>query len=416
MLGSYATNSLSQTILNRLLGRVPRPDVICFNLQCLKYNTLKKFVNLIAIENEKCYYKLMDINEYRKQLFLKSQYCTYYKVNNNTVLAGIMRNNGYRYAVNLPEEKLKEVNKVYRRFTTLLNSVVAVELILYIYLVIFPYYLEFMNLPFFVVVMMLSLIPLVALYLTYIVVNSLYENYLARYVGTFQRMKFQPKVKYIEENVFQEYLKTPRKSVYVLALLIFIFFSYILTPLMIDFFNGNNKFNAALRLANSYLTFMPVAPEVYAQRAYAKFNLKQYKEAVEDYEKANKYSFSEDFYADIVGVKSYYLPYDQALSAFDELIAQEKEKPYKYYLMSEKAAYQLKNKDYKKAYNTFNYLINLYEKGTKAFFSPSLVYNNRAIARKNLGDIKGAQSDFINAKKMCPDCKFSLDSTMIRRP
>ena len=163
----------------------------------------------------------MDINEYRKQLFLKSQFCTYYKVNNNTVLAGIMRSNGYRYAVSLPDEKLKEVNKVYRRFTTLLNSAVAVEIILYVYLVIFPYYLEFMNLPFFVVVMLLSLIPLVALYLTYVVVNSLYENYLARYVGTFQKMKFQPKVQYIEEKAFQEYIKTPRKSVYVFAVMIF---------------------------------------------------------------------------------------------------------------------------------------------------------------------------------------------------
>ena len=245
----------------------------------------------------------MDINEYRKQLFLKSQYCTYYKVNNNTVLAGILRNNGYRYAVSLPEEKLKEVNQVYRRFTTLLNSVVAVELILYIYLVIFPYYLEFMNLPFFVVVMLLSLIPLVALYLTYIVINSLYENYLARYVGTFQRMKFQPKVKYIEEEAFQKYLKTQRKSVYILVLLILIFFSYVLTPLMINSLNNNKKFNSALRLANGYLTFMPVASNVYAQRAYAKFNLKQYKDAVEDYEKANKYSFSEDFNTDIVGGK-----------------------------------------------------------------------------------------------------------------
>lgn len=358
----------------------------------------------------------MDINEYRKQLFLKSQYCTYYKVNNNTVLAGILRNNGYRYAVSLPEEKLKEVNQVYRRFTTLLNSVVAVELILYIYLVIFPYYLEFMNLPFFVVVMLLSLIPLVALYLTYIVINSLYENYLARYVGTFQRMKFQPKVKYIEEEAFQKYLKTPRKSVYILVLLILIFFSYVLTPLMINSLNNNKKFNSALRLANGYLTFMPVASNVYAQRAYAKFNLKQYKEAVEDYEKANKYSFSEDFNADIVGVKTYYLPYDQVLNAFDELIAQEKEKPYKYYLMSEKAAYQLKNKDYKKAYNTFNYLINLYEKGTKVFFSPSLVYNNRAIARKFLGDDVGAKADFTASKKMCPDCTFSLNTTMIIKP
>lgn len=358
----------------------------------------------------------MDINEYRKLLFLKSQYCTYYKVNNNTVLAGIMRDNGYRYAVRLPEEKLKEINKVYRKFTALLNTAVAIEIILYIYLVIFPYYLEFMNLPFFAVVLLLSLIPLVALYLTYVAVNALYENYLSRYVGTFQRMKFQPKVKYIEENEFQDYLKTPRKSVYIFALIILLFLSYILTPFIITALNRSDKYKSALNLANTYLTFMPVAPDVYVQRAYAKFKLKQYKEAVEDYKKANKYSFSEDFNPDIVGVKSYYLPYNQVIDAFDELIAQEKEKPYKYYLMSEKAAYQLKNKNYKDANNTFNYLINLYRKGEKVFFSPSLVYNNRGIAKKNLGDIEGAKADFTVSKKMCPDCKFTLDSTMIQKP
>ena len=365
---------------------------------------------------EKCYYKYMDINEYRKLLFLNSQYCSYYKVNNNTVLAGVMRNNGYRYAENLSDDKLKDVNKAYRKYIALLNLLVAIEIILYVYFVIFPYYLEFMNLPFFVVVMMLSLIPLVALYLTYVVVNALYEKYLVKSVGVFQKMKFQPKVKYVEENVFNEYLNTSKKSVYFFVLILLVFFSFILTPFVINYFNNNKEFNSALKLSNSYLTFMPIVPDVYVQRAYAKFNLKQYKEAVEDYENANKYSFSKDFNPDILGVKTYYLPYSQVLNEFDNLIALEKNQPYKYYLMSEKAAYQLKNKDYKSAYATFNYLINLYEKGTKVFFSPSLVYNNRAIARNYLGDKSGAKSDFVISRKMCPECKFNLDSTMIKKP
>ena len=414
MLGSYATNSLSQMILNRLLSRVLRP--IFFNLQRLKYNTLKFFVNWIAIVYKKCYYKYMDINEYRKLLFLKSQYCTYYKVNNNTVLAGIMRSDGYRYTEILSDDKLKDVNKSYRKYTALLNLAVAVEIILYVYLVIFPYYLEFMKLPFFAVVMMLSIVPLVALYLTYIAVNASYENYLTKKVGAFQKMKFQPKVKYIEDDVFNAYLKTTKKSIFFLALIILVFFAYLVTPLIINSFNSAKNYNSALKLSNKYLTLMPVAPDVYAQRAYAKFKLKQYKEAVEDYEKANQYSFSEDFKYDILGVKTFYLPYDQVLNEFDNVIALEKDKPYKYYLMIEKAAYKLKNKDYKSAYNTFNYLIALYEKGNKVFFSPSYVYNNRGIAREYLGDKAGAKADFTISKKMCPECKYTLDSTIVNQP
>lgn len=365
---------------------------------------------------KKCYYKYMDINEYRKLLFLKSQYCTYYKVNNNTVLAGIMRSDGYRYTEILSDDKLKDVNKSYRKYTALLNLAVAVEIILYVYLVIFPYYLEFMKLPFFAVVMMLSIVPLVALYLTYIAVNASYENYLTKKVGAFQKMKFQPKVKYIEDDVFNAYLKTTKKSIFFLALIILVFFAYLVTPLIINSFNSAKNYNSALKLSNKYLTLMPVAPDVYAQRAYAKFKLKQYKEAVEDYEKANQYSFSDDFKYDILGVKTFYLPYDQVLNEFDNVIALEKDKPYKYYLMSEKAAYQLKNKDYKSAYNTFNYLIALYEKGNKVFFSPSYVYNNRGIAREYLGDKAGAKADFTISKKMCPECKYTLDSTIVNQP
>ena len=40
-LGSYATNFLSQTILNRLFGRVPRPDIFCYFLTSKVYH-LKK--------------------------------------------------------------------------------------------------------------------------------------------------------------------------------------------------------------------------------------------------------------------------------------------------------------------------------------------------------------------------------------
>ena len=137
----------------------------------------------------------MDINDLRKQIFINSQYCNFYNEKNGTVLAGIMRSYGYKYSIILPDEKIKEVNKTYRKFTAIMNALVAVEIILYIYTVIFPYYTEFIKMPYFGAVMMLAVIPLVALYLTYIAVNYLYENYLTRYVGTFQKTKFKPELK-----------------------------------------------------------------------------------------------------------------------------------------------------------------------------------------------------------------------------
>lgn len=358
----------------------------------------------------------MDINEYRKRIFINSQYCTYYNVNNNTILAGILRSNGYRYSVRLPQDKLKQINKVYRKFTTILNCAVALEIILYIYIVIFPFYIQFMKLPFFFAVLLLSFIPLAGLYLTYILINSLYENYLTRYVGTFQRMKFKPEVRFIDDEMFKEYENTPRKSVYVLALMVLIFCSYIITPFVIKAFIDNEKFIMAENIANTYLTFVPVSPEVYAQRAYTKFKLKKYKEAVEDYTKANDFSLSDNFSNSILGVKIHYLPYKQMLEEFDKAIVQEKEKPAKYNLMYEKAIYLLKNKDYKAADNILNQILAKYEKREKVFFSPSAAYYHRSITRDVLGNITGAKQDLSTAKKMCPDCKFSQETSLIVSP
>lgn len=72
----------------------------------------------------------MDIKDFRKNIFLNSQYCTYYIDKGCTVLAGIMRSFGYKYAVKLPQEKLAQVNAVYRKFTTLMNCIVGIEILL----------------------------------------------------------------------------------------------------------------------------------------------------------------------------------------------------------------------------------------------------------------------------------------------
>ncbi len=358
----------------------------------------------------------MDINDYRKKIFLNSQYCTYYNINNYTILAGIMRSFGYRYSVIIPEEKLKEINKTYRKFTAIMNAVVAVEILLYIYFVVFPFFTEFMKIPFFAAVLILSLIPLVGLYVTYIGINYLYENYLVRYVGTFQRTKFKPEIKYINEKAYSEYKNTPRKSVYVLALIIVIFCLYAFVPTLVEKFNIAKKYNAALKLADAYLTFVPISPEVYANRAFAKFNLKKYKEAEKDYENANKYSLSDSFSDDILGVKTYYLDKDAMLKEFDSAINSEKEESVKYLLKYEKATYLLKNKDYKSAVDIYNSILSAYEKKTKVFFSPAKAYYNRSIAKQALGDIDGAKSDMLYATRMCPECNFNTDTTLIHKP
>ena len=360
--------------------------------------------------------KLMDINQYRQKLFLNSQYCIYYNKNQNTVLAGIMRSFGYKYSVVLPEEKIEEIKSIYRKFTTVVNSCVAIEIILYIYLVVFPYFTQFMKMPLFLAVLFLSFVPLVLLYVTYLGINYLYEKYLARYVGTFQRTKFKPELRYVKEKEYSEYKKTPRKSSYILGFIIIIFCLYAFIPALIGSFNYNKKYNLALHISNAYLTFVPISPEVYADRAYAKFQLKNYQGAEKDYESANKYSLSDNFADDILGVKTYYLPFKDMLKCFDDAINAEKEEAVKFLLLYEKATYLLKNKEYNSALNIYNLILTAYKQKKKVFFSPAKAYYNRAQARQALGDYSGAELDETIAKRMCPNCKFNAETTLVQRP
>ncbi len=358
----------------------------------------------------------MILNDYRKKFFLNSQYCTFFNISNSTVLVGILRNIGYRYSAVLPDEKLKHINKNYRKFNALLNSLIALEIIAYIYFVVFPYYIQLMKFPYYAVILLLSLIPIAALYLTYWGVNLIYEKYLTKYVGTFQKIKFKPDIKNVDEKAFREYLKTPKTSVYFAAVLTVIFCGYVLTPFIIKNLSNAKKFNDVIKISDIYLTLVPIASDIYAQRAYAEYNLKQYKEAVFDYEKANEYSLSDNFSNDILGVKTYFLPFKDMVAEFDKAINNEKEKPIKYLLISEKAAYLLKNNDYKSAYSILDKLVKIYDKREKVYFSPAVVHYNRGKARLALGDKSGAEFDFRIARNMCPECKFNYETRLIQKP
>lgn len=359
----------------------------------------------------------MNIKDFRKIIFMNSQYCTYYFVGNSTILAGILRNNGYLYPHKLEKEELKAVEKKYRKYTTILNCVVAIGIILFLYLIVFPHFLQLFEGQFFVIFFSLCMLPLVLLYLTYVIANSFFEKFLTNKFGTYKKTAFKPSVKYIQDETFDEYEKTPRKSIYVALILAVMFCGYILTPFIINDMNIGKNYIGAEKLSNLYLTFVPISADTYASRAYAKFGQKQYKEAIVDYELANKYSLSDSFLTDITGVKTYFMPYPDMIKEFDKAIAEEQEEGSKYFLRCEKAIYQLKNnKDTNLAYAELNKLLADFENGKDVYFSPALAFFMRGQVKTKLGDLQGAKKDFAEAKKMCPDCKYTYETNLIRKP
>ena len=358
----------------------------------------------------------MDIKDFRKLIFINSQYCTYYLENKKTVLAGILRNNGYKFQQILPDETLEYINKTSRKFYTILNSVVAAEILMYVYFFIFPYFLKIMKMPFFMAAFSLSAIPLIILYLTYVVINKFYENFLKKNIGDFEKIKFNPNIYNVEPKAFEKYLSTPRKSVYVLALILLIFSFYAFTPSIIKLFNKTEQYNISKSISNIYLKVFPINSTVFAQRGYSKYKLKEYKEAVKDYKLANEYSFSDTFHNDIFASKIGYLEKKQTLSEFDKEIAKaESEREYNFFI-NQKAIYLQQNNDYKEALENYNKIIDAYNKGKYFGYSVDFVLYNRGIIKSKLGDIEGAKIDIKRAKSMCPKCSFKLELKLIHQP
>ena len=358
----------------------------------------------------------MDIKNLRKQIFINSQYCTYCIESGNTVAAGIMRNVGYKFFEKFDDEKIQILNSVYRKYTSILNIIVILGIFAFIYLFLFPNYLKLMQLPYYLFIILLSAIPLVGLFLIYIVINKFYENFLSKNFGTFEKTQFKPNIYNVEPKAFEQYLTTPRKSSYIATAIILLFMLYIFTPFLISGFNSAGKYTFAENLSNIYLKFVPINPDIYGQKGYAEYNLKKYKMAEKDYQSANLYSFSNVYDNDILGVKILDLSFDDSIKAFDSAIYNAEKDENKYFLMNEKAIYLQQNGKYNEAVKIYNQLINAYESKKDTGFEVDFVYYNRGLIKLKLGEIESGNQDIKISKKMCPDCKFELNSKLVQQP
>ena len=355
------------------------------------------------------------MKDFRKYLFINSQYCTYYIDQKQTVAAGILRNKGYKYSEKFSDEKIDELNKLYRKYTTILNCCVGAEIILYLYFVFFPFYIQFLQMFYFTSVMAFSIPPLVALYLTYVVINKFYEKDLEKF-GSFECVKFKPNLYNVEPQAFDKYLNTKRKSWIVLLLVSVLFIGYAYAPILINILNDKENYKLTKKFSNVYLKLVPISADVYAQRAYAEYKLQEYKSAVKDYELANLYSDSSVYDFDILGVKVEDLSFEEMKIEFDKAIEKAQDENTKRFLLYEKSIFLYNNKDYKETLKIYNKLIEDFDNKKDAGFSPENVYHYRSIIRDKLGDKEGAKKDRAMADKMCPKCKFEMEIGLITLP
>ncbi len=358
----------------------------------------------------------MNIRDFRKFIFINSQSCTYYIDRDSTVFAGILRNIGYKYNQKFDGNIIKQIEKDYRKNITALNFIFAFEVILYIYLFFFPLFTKIMALPYFIAIIIFAIIPLIALYVTYFIFNKKYESYLIGLIGKFEQTQFRPNIYNVEPSAYERYVKTPRNSIYAIISIVFLFLLYAYTPNFISNLNIKEKYNSVIKLSNIYLRFVPINSDIYAQRGYANYKLGNFKKAISDYEKANKYSLSNSFDFEILGTKILTMSKDETLQEFDKYINDHEQENFKYFLKSQKAIYLQQNKEYKEALKIYDELITKYEKEKIDTFPADLVYYNRGIIKSIIGDNYGANIDKRKARMMCYDCSFDAILTLVQRP
>jgi len=356
----------------------------------------------------------MSANDIRKNIFINSQYCTYYIDNKQTVVAGLMRNIGYKYQNLLSEGQISLVEKTHRKYNTILNSIIGIGIILYLYCLIFPLYTEIFNLQNLLGLMIAIALPLIILYVVYSILNKNYEKFLINNLGNCEKIKFKPNIYNIDPKAYEKYITTPRKSVYILLFILFAFLFYIFTPSFLEVQNNNKNYKLALITAKIYSAIIPINPIVYAQKGYAEYKLSKFKDATIDYQKANKYSFSNTYDAEILASQMEYLPKDKILNGFDEIIKREQREDTKRFLSYEKALYLQKNNDNSEALKIYNELIKAYESGINTGFKAENIYYNRGLIKEKLGDIAGAKTDKNLGKRFCPECDFKLKSDIIQ--
>lgn len=331
---------------------------------------------------------------------------------NSTFVRGILKQN-YRFPKMLSEQDLLKIDKKASilSYSAVLGAIVL--FLIYFYAVFFKNYDLISQQQPIVFSLMITVPVMVAILIPYLIANSCFNSFLKRF-GAFSRVKepFRvpqnatsktiPGYERIQRRVFKEALLGFIGVLIFLAIVLFVDYSPEIAVALIK--SGNYK--AALNVSDIAAKIVPVSPGNYGVRGAAKFYMKDYKGAVDDYKLANKLSDLNAYDADLYVAKSKILNKQQMLAEFDKAIKTEKIKAKKYSIVYLKANYLYSIKAYSEALANYNILTNAFNNDEDLLFPQEDMYFRRAMTFKHLGRVKEANIDMKAANTMCPDCNY----------
>lgn len=331
----------------------------------------------------------------------------------STFVRGFLKQN-FRFPKVLTEQELLSIDKraSILAYTAIFTAIVL--FICYFYFVFFTNYLAIINLPRLVFALALSVPVMIAILIPYLIADFAFKNYLKRF-GDYSQDKSEFK---IPANASEKSIpgyerikgRVVKEAVFgILLVLILLGFALFVdnAPRLVVKYIKQGKYEKALKSADLSVKILPVSSRYYGYRGAAKYYMKDYAGAVEDYKLANKYSMTEFYDEDMFIAKSKMLNKAQMIEEYDKSIKAQKESVDRYTAMFAKANYLLSLKDYKAALPIYNQLLTAYRNDEHLILPPEELYIRRALTHAKLGDAAGYKSDFNAADSMCPECEFS---------
>lgn len=282
-----------------------------------------------------------------------------------------------------------------------------------------------------------------------ILCSYLYSDYLISNFGKYEVVEFVPPV---PKRKIDEYVSFFKSKIIITAIvLVLLCLPALLLQGVIKLNLGKHKrFKQAISVANTYLAVYPKSPRIYDMRSYAKYMEKDYEGALADYKmvlelsgrKFTKHDFvrfanllylqkkmstpqeAVDIFNEFVTqkqmsvleasqmlwIKSIFKVenniFEDVSQEYDDLLASLDPKDYRnqFYISSDKAYVSYLMDEYSESINSYNMLI-AYAEGNKDEFGKELpqLYAERGWAKKRLGDVTGANSDFVSSQIPFPD-------------
>lgn len=273
--------------------------------------------------------------------------------------------------------------------------------------------------------------------------SYLYSNYLIKNFGPYELVEFKPNLSKSKKEEFRANFNS-KIIIIIIAIILFALPSLAIRYAM-KLNISKRKFPAAIELSKIYLSLYPKTESIFDMRAYARYMKHDYEGALKDYktvlELSGKDFGKKDFtrFANLLLLEKKLSTPENAVDVFNDYVTRKKmstleesqmlwiksifriennspesiiadydnllasldpkDARNQFYISSDKAYMYYLMQNYEEAINIYNILIS-YAEANKKQYEKELqsLYAERGFAKKNLGDIAGADSDFMNSR------------------